>query len=83
VAHIKYIAKNRVKKRVAEGGHNIEQEVIERRYVAGIRNLFEIYLPIVDDILIFDNSEGKHELIAEKSNEVDIIVLNRLKYNKL
>ena len=42
------LAKERVKKRVLEGGHNIESQVIERRYYAGIKNLFDIYLPLVD-----------------------------------
>ena len=60
------LAKERVKIRVSEGGHNIEPEIIERRYIRGIKNLFDIYLPIVDGALIFDNSEGKHDLIAEK-----------------
>ena len=77
------LAKNRVQKRVEEGGHSIEQAVIERRYVAGIRNLFEIYLPIVDDVLIFDNSEGNHDLIAEKLEHSNINIMNQLKYNKL
>lgn len=58
------LAIERVKTRVLEGGHNIETEVIERRYKRGIKNLFEIYLPIADEVMIFDNSEGKHELIA-------------------
>jgi len=40
------LAKERVKTRVAEGGHNIEPDVIQRRYHRGIKNLFEIYLPI-------------------------------------
>jgi predicted ABC-type ATPase len=52
------LAKERVKTRVSEGGHNIEPEVIERRYIRGIKNLFDIYLPIVDGALLFDNSEG-------------------------
>lgn len=60
------LAKERVKTRVSEGGHNIEPDVIERRYIREIKNLFDIYLPIVDGTLIFDNSEGKHELIADK-----------------
>jgi predicted ABC-type ATPase len=77
------LAKNRVLKRVEEGGHNIEQAVIERRYVVGIRNLFEIYLPIVDDGLIFDNSEGKHELIAKKTNKSEISIINEVKFNLL
>lgn len=56
------LAKERVRIRVNEGGHNIPNDVIERRYLNGIKNLFNIYLEIVDQILIFDNSEGKHIL---------------------
>jgi predicted ABC-type ATPase len=37
------LAIERVKTRVEEGGHNIETEVIKRRYVNGIKNLFDIY----------------------------------------
>lgn len=54
------LAKERVKTRVLEGGHHIPDDIIERRYYNGIFNLFNIYLPIVDQLLIFDNSEGKH-----------------------
>jgi predicted ABC-type ATPase len=77
------LAKKRVQKRVSEGGHNIEQEVIERRYMAGIRNLFEIYLPIVNEVLIFDNSEGKHEFIAKKINQSEISIINNQKFTLL
>ena len=77
------LAKKRVQKRVLEGGHNIDPSIIERRYISGIRNLFDIYLPIVDEVLIFDNSEGKHELIAEKSDDSDVIIINKQKYNNL
>jgi predicted ABC-type ATPase len=31
------LAKKRVQKRVSEGGHDIEPEVFERRYVSSIR----------------------------------------------
>ena len=70
--------------RVSEGGHDIEPEVIERRYIRGIKNLFDIYLPIVDFAFIFDNSEGKHKLLANKQmndllNIVDIEGFNLLK----
>lgn len=77
------LAKERVKTRVLEGGHDIAPNVIERRYFRGIKNLFDIYIPIVDTTLIFDNSEGKHELIAQKTNSKEFIVNNELKYNKL
>jgi predicted ABC-type ATPase len=42
------LAKERVITRVLEGGHNIDTEVIERRYLSGIKNLFDIYFSISD-----------------------------------
>jgi predicted ABC-type ATPase len=77
------LAKERVKTRVLEGGHNIPEDVIERRYHKGIKNLFEIYLSIVDQALLFDNSEGKHELIAEISVSEQLNILNGKKFNEL
>jgi predicted ABC-type ATPase len=77
------LAKERVKTRVSEGGHNIKPNIIERRYLRGIKNLFDIYLPIVDGILIFDNSEGHHELIAEKQIDIRLNIINQKKFNLL
>lgn len=77
------LAKERVKTRVAEGGHNILPEVIERRYVRGIENLFDIYLPIVDGAFIFDNSNGNHELLAQKTIDDNLIIIDEYKFNKL
>ena len=42
------LAQLRVAERVANGGHNIPLEVINRRYVAGIRNLFNLFMHEVD-----------------------------------
>jgi predicted ABC-type ATPase len=77
------LAKERVKSRVREGGHNIPDDVIERRYSKGIINLFDIYLDIVDGVMIFDNSYGNHELIAEKIETENISILNNEKFNQL
>jgi len=77
------LAKERVKTRVSEGGHNIEPDVIERRYIRGIQNLFEIYLPLVDGVFIFDNSRGKHELLAQKTVDGELTVIDELNFNKL
>jgi predicted ABC-type ATPase len=49
----------------------------------GIKNLFEIYLPIVDEVMIFDNSKGKSDLIAEKNIDSEVEVLNAAKFNQL
>lgn len=62
------LAIERVKQRVKEGGHNIESEIIKRRYLNGIKNFFNIYFSIVDEILLFDNSDNKSDFIAEKKN---------------
>ena len=77
------LAKERVKTRVLEGGHNIPEDVIERRYYKGINNLFEIYLSIVDQALVFDNSEGRPDLIAEISASEELHILNEPKFNEL
>jgi len=66
------IAKQRVKKRVNEGGHHIPDEVIERRYLRGIQNL-ELFLNLVDDWYLYDNSSGNYELIVRRVNEEKII----------
>ncbi|EJF37773.1 zeta toxin [Capnocytophaga sp. oral taxon 335 str. F0486] len=75
------IAKERVAQRVAEGGHSIPLETIERRYYNGIANLFTIYIDIVDICYIFDNSEGRKELIAQKERHKDIVIYNNDKFN--
>jgi predicted ABC-type ATPase len=77
------LAKERVRKRVEAGGHGIEEHVIERRYRSGIKNLFDIYIPIVNKVMVFDNSEAKHELIAKKNIDGEFLILNNNKFNKL
>ena len=77
------LAVERVRTRVLEGGHNIEKEVILRRYTNGIKNLFDIYLPIVDEAMIFDNSAGFPDLIAEKTKDFELDIINITKFDKL
>ena len=75
------MAKKRVAQRVAEGGHSIPSQTIERRYHNGISNLFAIYIDMVDICYIFDNSEGRKELIAQKERHKDIVIYNNDKFN--
>ena len=77
------LAKERVKKRVSEGGHNISPDVIERRYYAGIKNLFTIYSDKVDSLMVFDNTGIESELICEKENNNDILIHNHEKFRSL
>ena len=58
------VAVRRVKERVRSGGHNVSEEVIRRRYAAGLKNFFAIYAPLADSWMFYDNSVNP-ELVAE------------------
>lgn len=47
----------RVARRVELGGHAVLEEVVRRRYGAGLRNFFELYQPLVSTWLMYDNSD--------------------------
>lgn len=49
------LAKERVARRVRDGGHGVPPEDIERRYYESFHNLREI-IPICDIVKIYDNS---------------------------
>lgn len=68
-------AKERVKHRVKQGGHNIPEEVIERRYKRGIKNLTKLYISQVNYWMIFDNTK-QSALVAEGINTVDFNIFN-------
>ncbi len=67
--HHSELAVQRVAKRVAEGGHNIPSAIIQRRYWAGLRNLFALYLPLADTAQIYDNSDSDGHLLASKTRQ--------------
>ena len=71
------MAIERVAKRVSEGGHNIPTETIIRRYWLGLHNFFNIFAPVVDNWMFFDNID-KATLLA---NEEEIF--NIEKFNKI
>jgi predicted ABC-type ATPase len=68
------LAVERVAKRVASGGHNIPVEVVRRRYERGLKNLTELYLPVADGWMIFDNSENTFQLIAKRLIFEDLVI---------
>jgi predicted ABC-type ATPase len=57
------VAIERVRIRVKQGGHNIPEDVIRRRYEAGWKNFQNIYKGLVDDWVLYDNSGDKPELL--------------------
>jgi len=54
----------RVAKRVSQGGHNIPTDVVYRRFHAGLSNLFQLYIPVVDYWALYDNSTVPSSKIA-------------------
>jgi len=58
------LAIERVRQRVRLGGHDIPVPVIKRRYYAGIKNFFGLYMPLADQWRIYDNSDLTPRLVA-------------------
>jgi len=67
------IAIARVAARVRKGGHHIAESTIRQRYGRSVRNLFELYMPIVTSWKVYDNS-NEVSLIAEGSRGAEPIV---------
>lgn len=57
----------RVAARVAQGGHNVPEAVVRRRFYAGMRNFQQLYRPLVDDWQMYDNSTSPPVLLDEGS----------------
>lgn len=68
-------AVQRVAQRVSNGGHNIPETDIRRRFKRGLYNLVNLYLPICDSALVFNNTMGEALLIARKSASNDAILV--------
>lgn len=69
------LAIERVKQRVANGGHDIPPMVVRRRYKSGLENLFKIYMPCVDYWMLADNSNTPRVIVADafrKGKEINI-----------
>lgn len=71
------MAEMRVAQRVASGGHDIPKDVVHRHYWAGLRNLFEIFVPIVDLWSLYDNNT-ETQPIVKNSIIVDNNKLNSI-----
>ena len=74
----------RVAQRVSQGGHNIPENVIRRRFTRGIDNLIHLYLPVCNSALVFNNMKTPAQLIAKKKNkEEDIELIEIDMWNQL
>ena len=62
------MAIERVKFRVAQGGHNINESVIRRRFDKGLNNFHNVYKKLVDSWILYDNSDESPRLVDEGKN---------------
>ena len=58
----------RVRNRVREGGHNIPEDVVHRRFYSGWRNFKHIYRDIVDEWTLYDAS-GHFPVVVEEGGK--------------
>lgn len=77
------LAIQRVAERVAKGGHNIPEPVIKRRYVAGISNLFHLFMKEVDYWDIYDNSEYPRKQIACGGKNAESVICEESLFNQI
>lgn len=57
-------AVNRVRKRIAAGGHGIPEDTIRRRFTLGLENLEKHYKSAVDEWYICESLEGTYRLVG-------------------
>ena len=75
-------SKDRVRQRVRDGGHDIPDEAIYRRYPRIMYNLINVYLPLFDKVSCYYNSNPGLELVFEHDINGNSIV-NRDIYERI
>lgn len=77
------LAIKRVAERVRRGGHAIPQLEIQRRYHRGVRNLFQLYMPVADTWAVYDNSELRQPVLVATGGIRDPLKVLRVKLWKM
>lgn len=58
----------RVRSRVAQGGHDVPEPVIRRRFDAGCANFHLVYRPLADEWSLYDNTGPSPVLLDAGDN---------------
>lgn len=77
------LAIERVRERVINGGHNIPEDVINRRYTNGLRNFSKLYMQFCDFWMLIDNSNPPSIVIAEGNTTENIKIWDQIIYDKI
>ena len=62
------LTRDRVRQRVSKGGHDIPDQVQQRRFHLGVRNLAELYRPLVNHWRLYENTGKEPHLVAEEED---------------
>jgi predicted ABC-type ATPase len=77
------VALARVARRISQGGHRIPDDIIVRRYAAGLRNMRYLYLPLADIALIYDNSDDSDALIAARHLDGPFMIHDQARWSQI
>jgi predicted ABC-type ATPase len=77
------LAKRRVARRVKEGGHTIPENVIERRFYRSLDNLINRYRVVVDEWLVYDNSEMQAPVLVAYGSNTALKIIEEQKWQRL
>lgn len=69
------MSRQRVAERVAHGGHDIPQAAIDRRFARSLRNLFTVFVPMVDQAQCYlnDADEPNSQVFVSKAGQINIM----------
>jgi predicted ABC-type ATPase len=72
----------RVAQRVREGGHGVSSDVIRRRFFASAQNFIKFYMPLADELEVYDNSDKRAQIACRHEGGV-VIVRDSKRWAKL
>lgn len=79
------MAVSRVRARVCQGGHNVPEAIVRRRYKSGLWNAFSLYKPLAHIWRVYDASHLPPGIVAhEEKGEMDVFdpeALEKMKKN--
>lgn len=76
------LAVARVADRVRQGGHNVPEATIRRRYVRSLVNFFDLYRPLADLWIVCDNSGANAKIMARGVVEAGEFILDPVRFDR-
>jgi predicted ABC-type ATPase len=58
------MAVQRVAARVRQGGHDVPEGIVRRRFTNGLRNFHDVYAQLADEWSLYDNAVRPPQLLA-------------------